>query len=127
MSGLYSDLQKDLSEAFNTDLLDTYIEFIVTEFGESVYDPIVGKPVTPETDYTVKGIRLTNSLGEVVDKSTTQDFAEYIILDQDKIASTIPKFMIDQKVTDNGEEYRISGIDVDPANASHTLNCRRWA
>jgi len=125
--GLYSDLQKDLKNAFETDLLDTYIEIVVTEFGEPVYDPVSGTPVTPEINYTVKCIRLENIIGEVVDKSTTQDFAEYIILDEDKISSTIQEFKIDQRITDNNEEYRVSGIDVDPAKATHTLNCRRWA
>jgi len=119
---LYDDIQSDVAEAFDTDLADAVTTFTFTEFGTPAYDASTGTTVTPETDYEIRGVVIKNIEGEIADESVFKDLVKLLILASEATVT----FIMDMKVAFGGDSYKIVGISKDPANATFTLDCRRY-
>jgi len=126
--GLYDDLQRDIIKAFNTDLLDATRTIQYVEI-TSNYDPITMENVLTETPIDVRAVKVKDKEGENMDNPSLSNSAKFLIMDEDRIKSNL-SFEIGIKVVDINEnpgEYKIEGIDTDPAHASWELDCRRWS
>lgn len=120
--GLYADLQKDLSEAFNTDLLDAYVDFQLVTSSEGDYDTITGVNTVIETTTPFKGIDLTNIDKASLDSPANIYDLKIFVLDSDKPTT----FTKEQKINYSNISYRLMIIDTDPVKAGWVLKCMVW-
>ncbi len=124
--GLYSEIQYDLTQAFENDLLDAVRTITVYTVSGEVYDDITMKNVITYSPDDVRAVKVKDVIGENIDSSTSSNIAEFIIIDADKISSGVI-FELEKKITDGTNTYKIEGIEQDPAEASWVLTCRIWS
>lgn len=122
--GLYDDLQTDILNAFETDLLDA-TRTVQVYTTSSVYDINTLQNTNTETEIDVRAVKISDFAGENVDDPSMMDFAEFLVMDADRITANVT-FIIDMKLQDGSDQYKITGMNVDPAGASTTLVCRRF-
>ena len=122
--GLYADLQKDVIKAFETDLLDA-TRIIQSVTMVSTYDETTMTNEVVESVLDVRAVKINSEDSEKQDAAGIEHYSEYLIMDQDRLESGVI-FKKDEMIRDNGLDYKISTIDIDPAGASYTLSCRGW-
>ena len=119
--GIYSELQEKISNAFDTSLLDATrnVQFINYT---SVYDTVTMENALTEISSTLRCVRLRINQGDILDEASFKDTARYLILDQDRDGF---EFILEQKVVDGTDEFKIKEIKSDPVGASWTVDCRK--
>lgn len=120
--GLYDDLQKDLKNAFETDLEDAYILFQITKVVTSVYDPNTGLVTNTDDAKDCYAINVRNEDGDILDMPESVSGLIFLVLDSDKPFV----FANNQKITFEGSDYRITGVRTDPVKAAWELHCIAW-
>jgi len=121
--GVYADIQTELGLAFDTDLSDAVatINFVTYT---NVYNETTLQNVLTPTSIAVRAVKELNITGENIDDVTANDVVRYIVLDGERNGVVFAKEM---KIVDGTSEYKVSGIRVDPAGATHTITARRWS
>lgn len=124
--GIYTDITESLVAEFNGDLADAVKAVTVTEFGTPVYDPITGTNSPSETVYVTRGVPTVNVEGDIMDENNRTNVIELLILDFEK---QVTEFKVGMKILVDGftQTYKVSGVSIDPAGVTHTLQCRRWS
>jgi len=118
--GIYADIQADVKEAMLDDLADAVAVLTVTE-ANPVYDPDTGEATDTPIVYTMDCIIVDDKSGEDIEDSTTTDYMTVLVLDSDKTTDLNTGIYISVR----GKDYEVSGYELDPAGATHTLKCRR--
>ena len=115
--GIYSDIQQDVGEAFNTDLSDAVYPLTLKRVTYGSYDPDIGKPVEIVTETSTRGVaQPVNSShydGEVVKIGDV----EFTILHSE--LSETPT--LDHTIVYNDLSYIINSVLSDPASATWVL------
>lgn len=122
--GLYDDLQKDVLEAFDGDLFDA-TRTVQVYTSSSVYDFNTLKNSVTEVATDIRVVKVVDRVGENPDDPTLTDYAEYILMDADRITANIT-IQVEMKLKDGDDQYKITGIDLDPTGSAWTLMCRRF-
>ena len=120
--GLYDEIQLDIKEALNSDLLDAYKTFKITDFVSSIYDPETGILTKTENSQDCKCVELKNQEGDDLDNPESVSGVIFLVMDSDKPFD----FSNGQKILYNGEYYKVKGKKTDPIGATWTLSCVAW-
>ena len=119
--GLYADIQKDISEAFDNDLSDAVKSVEIIHETISDYNTTTGAPVVESLSYDTRGVVIDNNSERGSDNTLSEGEIEILILDSEK---EVDKFIIGMDAVIGDDIYEIKGIMIDPAGATHTLKCR---
>lgn len=119
--GLYEDVNRDLSDAFNTDLLDAVriIQFIVVT---DSYDDETMINTTTETPTDVRAVVSSDFEGERIDEAPLTNSIKILVIDSDRNSV---EFKVDMIIKDNTATYKLRAFNPDPAKASWTIYARR--
>lgn len=121
--GIYEDIQNDLGEALDGDLNDAYLSFVVVEMvGDPVYDQDTRTYAYLENPQNCNGVDLSELQGERFDHPDVHNVIEILVLDKDKPFD----FKIGQRIEMKTRNYKISGIESDPAGSTWTISGRTW-
>lgn len=120
--GIYSDLTKDLTDAFNGDLADAIVSLVISVSTVSDYDPVLGKPVETTKTTTIRGVKLKDNIGEHIDEPIDSDEMVVMVLDAEKI---IDEFKLEMSIDVGDRTFKIKGVKIDPAGVTHTIKLRK--
>lgn len=119
--GLYEELQKDIGDAFNSDLADAtrILQFITIE---DTYDADTMTSSQVETSVDVRAVVESDFESERVDEASRWNHFKLLVLDSDRNGVI---FETDMVVKDGTDRYKIRSTDQDPAKATWTIYARR--
>lgn len=120
--GIYSDLTKELTDAFNGDLADAIVSLVISVSTVSDYDPVLGKPVETTKTTTIRGVKLKDNIGEHIDEPIDSDEMVVMVLDAEK---SIDAFKLEMSIEVDGRAFKINGVKIDPVGATHTIKLRK--
>lgn len=122
--GIYSDIQKDLKEAMDTDLSDAVAILTISDTTtNSVYDPVTGASTGLPIPSAMRCIIVDTDDSEeegVSSDSYSRDL-EVMVLDSEKTTD----FKIGYLAKVRGIDYIVSQYKIDPVGATHSLEMRR--
>ena len=118
--GLYDEIQKDISSAFDGDLSDAVKSIELKVETVSGYSPSTG-PISTFKIYETRGVVTKSETEKDSDASMREGSIDVLILDSEK---TVDSLEMEMDVVIAGVTYEINGISSDPAGATHTLTCR---
>lgn len=119
--GIYDDITKDVSAAFDTDLADAVVPFVYRERITGDLDPTTGIYASTYEDEDSRGVVLELSADNI--KQFGADSTSFKLLLLNEELFKVPK--TDNKVVINGQESVIYGITQDPAYTTWSLICKK--
>ena len=119
--GLYDEIQKDISSAFDGDLADTVKVITIRVETVTGYNAALGAPSSTFASYETRGVVTESESEKDSDASMSEGSIDVLILDSEK---TVDSFEMEMNVIVEGTTYEINGISVDAAGATHILTCR---
>lgn len=120
--GMYEDIQTDIKEALNSDLLDAYKTFNITDLVSSTYTPEDGVLTKIEDSQDCKCVVLKDLEGDDLDNPESVSGMTFLVMDSDKPFD----FKNGQKILYDSEYYKLKGKKTDPIRATWTLSCVAW-
>lgn len=121
--GLRDDIQTDIAEAFDTDLADAVKSLVLIDRKGGAYNPYTGDIADAETRTATRGTVSSYTALETMYSGGAIDINDSKILILANEVSVVP--ITDNFVEVTGEEYRILGVKVDPADAAYILHTRK--
>lgn len=117
--GLYSEITKDVAQAFDTDLADAVYDLsLITR--ESNYDPNTGDPGTIDTTYLTRGVVEPVNSEHVDGEVVRIDDTTFLILRAELVMTP----SVGDTIVYDLVQYSINNVAIDPARALWTIIAR---
>jgi hypothetical protein len=120
--GLRSDVQTAIGAAFTGSLADAVQDYVFTQRGDSVYDPVTGLVTAAEVDWNTRGVFDQPSDEQLTD-SNVRPFDTVIITLQNELGASAvnPNDLV---TMGSGKELTVYKVQPDPAAASWNIFAR---
>lgn len=126
--GLRDDLQRDLAEAFNTDLADAVNPVVGVRKVQGEYDPDSGSTSETITNYSGRGV-FGKYLAKEIDGSLIQTTDEKLTILQTELFITLAgeptETLATPEIGDAIGGKRAMNVSQDPAKATWTVQLRK--
>lgn len=125
--GLRDDLQRDLAEAFDTDLADAVQPFTGEYLGPGAYDPVTEQTTAQPVTYTGRGVLDSYDSRRIDNINIKVGDAMLICLANEitDVPAVGHKITVHDLLTGQQAVYRVVSPGIDPAKAHYEVQLRK--
>ena len=116
-----SEIQKELADAFDSDLADAVKAFTGSYVIEGDWDPVTETGDTTTVTYSGRGILDNYSLNRIDNINILVGDTVLIAL----VSEVTDKPEVDHTITVEGDSYKVISVQVDPVSAHYDIQLRR--